>query len=300
MRGETKSQVKIGSPATFQSAPLMRGETAANGWAHLRIVISIHSPLTRGDRSISSRFSACSLFQSAPLSRGETQQQHPRRDRQPISIHSPHTRGDPRPQTGNNFLTDFNPLPSHEGRHGAQNGGTAAGHFNPLPSHEGRLPLVVGSGAYFVISIHSPHTRGDNFLNLIVTGFSDFNPLPSHEGRRKSAVRRACRPSRFQSTPLTRGETPAETCIQTDRAISIHSPHTRGDRWRLRHNTRSTYFNPLPSHEGRPGLTTAAQFTTISIHSPHTRGDASGPKRSVIASHFNPLPSHEGRPCQTP
>ena len=34
---------------TFQSTPLMRGETAANGWAHLRIVISIRSPLTRGD-----------------------------------------------------------------------------------------------------------------------------------------------------------------------------------------------------------------------------------------------------------
>ena len=37
------------SAESFQSTPLMRGETAANGWAHLRIVISIHSPLTRGD-----------------------------------------------------------------------------------------------------------------------------------------------------------------------------------------------------------------------------------------------------------
>ena len=57
----------------------------------------------------------------------------------------------------------------------------------------------------------------------------DFNPLPSHEGRPIPAIS-AMQSSKFQSTPLTRGET--NPCFDSKEAaqISIHSPHTRGDR----------------------------------------------------------------------
>ena len=78
--------------------------------------------------------------------------------------------------------------------------------------------------------------------------------------------------------------------------ISIRSPHTRGDPYYSATSALDDYFNPLPSHEGRPcpypacivpnpfqstplirGETIAqgkqAVFINISIHSPHTRGD---------------------------
>ena len=39
--------------------------------------------------------------------------------------------------------------------------------------------------------------------------------------------------------------------------------------------THPTYFNPLPSHEGRPEDDLhAVGGGIISIHSPHTRGDS--------------------------
>ena len=99
----------------------------------------------------------------------------------------------------------------------------------------------------------------------------------------------------FQSTPLIRGETTVRKAIKSLIDISIHSPHTRGDRgWPDRHGKRGfqstplirgethTYvtrailsdFNPLPSYEGRrAGAQLFFAPLTISIHSPHTRGD---------------------------
>ena len=81
----------------------------------------------------------------------------------------------------------------------------------------------------FVISIHSPHARGDALwyavrrgaalfqstplmrgeTNLAITTrdpFNDFNPLPSCEGRRLFDYMRDIY-YLFQSTPLMRGET---------------------------------------------------------------------------------------------
>ena len=56
------------------------------------------------------------------------------------------------------------------------------------------------------ISIHSPHTRGDPPGADDGRRQSHFNPLPSCEGRRCSR-RAVCTPTQFQSTPLMRGET---------------------------------------------------------------------------------------------
>ena len=100
-----------------------------------------------------------------------------------ISIHSPHTRGDGERGGARATQNHFNPLPSYEGRLIADVCVAPDANFNPLPSYEGRqayaerrervrqfqsTPLIRGEtnqGAYAVqrsvISIHSPHTRGD-------------------------------------------------------------------------------------------------------------------------------------------
>ena len=106
------------------------------------------------------------------------------------------------------------------------------------------------------ISIHSPHTRGDDLaVRDLQRGF-DFNPLPSHEGRLA-----------------------ARCVLRVDaRGISIRSPHARGDNWRyvggiLRKEFQST---PLTRGETRHGKDRKG-LNAISIHSPHTRGDAMRP-----------------------
>ena len=101
-----------------------------------------------------------------------------------ISIHSPHTRGDTTGATLRPRDAHFNPLPSYEGRPTARPAARKAlRHFNPLPSYEGRLisesfifspqkfqstPLMRGetrhnfvANMHCIISIHSPHARGD-------------------------------------------------------------------------------------------------------------------------------------------
>ena len=128
----------------------------------------------------------------------------------------------------------------------------------------------------------------------------DFNPLPSHEGRLETAHLAELR-VKFQSTPLTRGETCA--CrfgdLETDyfnplpshegrlaadfeglESIKFQStPLTRGETCACRFGDLETdYFNPLPSHEGR--LESIADF--------------------ISCTYFNPLPSHEGRQHKPP
>ena len=57
----------------------------------------------------------------------------------------------------------------------------------------------------------------------------------------------------FQSTPLMRGETDHQLPVVVQLAISIHSPHARGD----------------------IGAARVRRQFAISIHSPHARGDSS-------------------------
>ena len=146
--------------------------------------------------------------------------------------------------------------------------------FNPLPSYEGRLSTSAMAQA-----------RGH------------FNPLPSHEGRQEREIRDQVA-REFQSTPLSRGKTIRTLAIGADtfisirspltrgdlrlqsrpafKRISIRSPLTRGDRTRARVVVTPSYFNPLPSHEGRHGSAGTGTGRLISIRSPLTRGDLSG------------------------
>ena len=235
------------------------------------------------------------LFQSTPLIRGETMYKEYCEDSGTISIHSPHARGDGRARWSASRDPHFNPLPSCEGRQKPRRVRAPLGYFNPLPSYEGRpitkikregtsvfqsTPLMRGETLsdrkifpVSPISIHSPHTRGDDHTLTEEAITMNFNPLPSHEGRRD------------------RDE------IGRWKQISIHSPHTRGDRRGAAFCRVLTDFNPLPSHEGRPPAHPTHTAQDAFQSTPLTRGET---KLSYILltfpSYFNPLPSHEGRP----
>ncbi len=192
-------------------------------------LISIHSPHARGDR-----------LKDSPISK-----------RKKISIHSPHARGDSVSRFYDGSRQNFNPLPSCEGRHPAMLfKHQLCLYFNPLPSCEGRqgdyimglraflfqsTPLMRGEtmsiilpGRMSLISIHSPHARGDDETPVFPP-----NALS------------------FQSTPLMRGETIIMFSCAVAMVISIHSPHARGDVSSHSMLFALVYFNPLPSCEGR-------------------------------------------------
>ena len=170
------------------------------------------------------------VFQSTPLTRGETDERVP----------------------GGVQICHFNPLPSHEGRHISGRKELIERYFNPLPSHEGRRRRAHMMRRAEAISIHSPHTRGDvpwavSYMVLgtfqstpltrgetasIIPSFSafiNFNPLPSHEGRRDTDGMFR-RPDYFNPLPSHEGRLTPCAADKGLLDISIHSPHTRGDR----------------------------------------------------------------------
>ena len=190
--------------------------------------------------------------------------------------------------------------------------------FNPLPSCEGRRDIYKVTDLVADISIHSPHARGDVRKGHRVVVMDNFNPLPSCEGRPFSRLSILCS-QKFQSTPLMRGETIAAIYSLPIAAISIHSPHARGDQLEQYQVCRYQNFNPLPSCEGRlrRDMWTWPKFlfqstplmrgeTSKALHLqppleyfnplPSCEGRRGRPKPPLRVVDFNPLPSCEGRP----
>ena len=124
------------------------------------------------------------------------------------------------------------------------------------------------------ISIHSPHTRGDRWPNGKSSKLIAFQSTPLIRGETRLAIRHISILLYFNPLPSYEGRPGCCTVRREKNKISIHSPHTRGDRGKMNMNLS----------------------TFISIHSPHTRGDAGVASVPPITKHFNPLPSHEGRP----
>ena len=167
----------------------------------------------------------------------------------------------------------FNPLPSCEGRRGAGAGQRDHQNFNPLPSREGRRD---DRKSILDIINFNPLPSREGRLSSAARAFAriNFNPLPSCEGKPHGRFKTIA-DNPFQSTPLTRGETRIKKHEHRDQCISIHSPHARGD---------------------RVGAAITNLRNRISIHSPHARGDRVHAKRERGGvSNFNPLPSCEGR-----
>ena len=101
---------------SFQSTPLIRGETVVKRIMRYELQISIHSPHTRGDAIHNPSCHVHDAFQSTPLIRGETWCPAIADFLIIISIHSPHTRGDLSDNGMRSLIGHFNPLPSYEGR----------------------------------------------------------------------------------------------------------------------------------------------------------------------------------------
>ena len=253
----------------------MRGETGSRTTARRGDAISIHSPHARGDNYTPKQRIKQHHFNPLPSCEGRQYRTSKLRTKLFISIHSPHTRGDRYQDDLQLQAVYFNPLPSYEGRldfaraaHPAhvfqstplmrgetrvQRSGSRPGtDFNPLPSCEGRRNILKDSADRVRISIHSPHARGDPLSILCTFTLLPFQSTPLMRGETFAGLRRAEIAGLFQSTPLMRGET------------------LKSGRW----TQKTGDFNPLPSCEGRPGLSSAELVDAlISIHSPHARGD---------------------------
>ena len=189
-----------------------------------------------------------------------------------ISIHSPHTRGDRGGERRVGGLPHFNPLPSYEGRPGRTELRELLYTFQSTPLIRGETEFAKACIKPEYISIHSPHTRGDGYVNARARTLENFNPLPSYEGR-QSQHQLLIENSNFNPLPSYEGRP------------GIVFPLFF-----------SSYFNPLPSYEGRRGSgLTYTLPSSISIHSPHTRGDGLRRCMRLPNCHFNPLPSYEGR-----
>ena len=145
MRGETRVERPQHFPLSFQSTPLMRGETLKAAWREANVTISIHSPHARGD-SVDAKEHVLRLS---------------------ISIHSPHARGDPpcgRVPTG---AKQFQSTPLMRGetqqRHSSPYVGSK---FQSTPLMRGETSSTWLPFSLSVISIHSPHARGDDCRRL--------------------------------------------------------------------------------------------------------------------------------------
>ena len=143
---------------------------------------------------------------------------------------------------------------------------------SPHARGDGRGCFAAGCPAW--ISIHSPHARGDPVvLNLMIFP-RNFNPLPSCEGRHHRLKVGRCRFTISIHSPHARGDAQGHIPDSGRDGISIHSPHARGD--------------VLEMATSPCGI--------ISIHSPHARGDPRSARALPIwLLNFNPLPSCEGR-----
>ena len=169
-----------------------------------QMMISIHSPHARGDGGRIGRYADYKISIHSPHARGDSlnviKSIHVL-----ISIHSPHARGDQTRFLQAAETSDFNPLPSCEGRlynalllvwynqfqstplmRGETRAALEAGVIQYISIHsphargdDGRkVPIMT-----FGISIHSPHARGDPKIARLACTLPNFNPLPSCEGR---------------------------------------------------------------------------------------------------------------------
>ena len=149
--------------------------------------------------------------------------------------------------------------------------------FQSTPLMRGETRTVRRSVAALVISIHSPHARGD---------------LKRRCGRLDGRS--------FQSTPLMRGETLRHFDFLGGFKHFNPLPSCEGRPCLLYQSCKDSHFNPLPSCEGRPRqkLEFIRQIDFNPL--PSCEGRHQTKDRAQYHNHFNPLPSCEGRQHKPP
>ena len=162
----------------------MRGETwAACGRSASSLFQS--TPLMRGETSITQLKIPTDTFQSTPLMRGETRPAQRHAHSVCVFQSTPLMRG----ETYSDKTATDQPIS-----------------FQSTPLMRGETVFIALQTGFLLISIHSPHARGDGALALFFSRWCNFNPLPSCEGRPEvDKMTEAL--NKFQSTPLMRGET---------------------------------------------------------------------------------------------
>ena len=144
-------------------------------------------------------------------------------------------------------------------------------YFDPLPSCEGRLDQGAKDLRQQIISIRSPLTRGD----LVGQDHQADFVISIH-------------------SPHTRGDRYGVRTMRLVKPISIHSPHTRGDAPHAHSAGREKYFNPLPSHEGRPKQRKNSRHIAKFQSTPLTRGETGDGLVTRYPSVFQSTPLTRG------
>ena len=122
----------------------------------------------------------------------------------------------------------FQSTPLMRGETECSTSSSAVSEFQSTPLMRGETAVLRVHAVGVIISIHSPHTRGDYRRAFPCSACRYFNPLPSYEGRR--AVLHAREPrADFNPLPSYEGRPCLRQCPGDSRQISIHSPHARGD-----------------------------------------------------------------------
>ena len=165
--------------------------------------------------------------------------------------------------------------------------------FNPRPPHGGRPRFLPARAVFPPISIHAPHTGGDCRRPCGLSDGGDFNPRPPHGGRRGNGSGPSIEAD-FNPRPPHGGRRPVQRVQLQRSGISIHAPHTGGDRTRTGMSARRRYFNPRPPHGGRQEARVAAGLTQRFQSTPPTRG-ATGNKTVIyIEYRFQSTPPTRG------
>ena len=192
-----------------------------------------------------------------------------------ISIHAPHARSDSTACGSTGTIPHFNPRSSCEERLEVAIPRGIDDAFQSTLLMRGATLTLEDKAQLWLISIHAPHARSDQFLVLDIIKILPFQSTLLMRGatrqrqhRRHSSqfqstllMRGATRcyyPSchhsnKFQSTLLMRGATKRHPKPGKTLCISIHAPHARSD-----------IHYPWPDR----------RTMRISIHAPHARSDS--------------------------
>ncbi len=189
-------------------------------------------------------------FQSTPLMRGETN--HAVRASRSFHYFNPLPSCEGRRLhcPSNWFSSHFNPLPSCEGRPGSTIGVSLRTTFQSTPLMRGETAAAVFDEAARLISIHSPHARGDWGLKR--------SPVVS---------------SISIHSPHARGDAARNFTAVTRDFISIHSPHARGDCFQRRVPSWLLAFQSTPLMRGETRIIKIVHYFCIFQSTPLMRGE---------------------------